>query len=128
MNEPIVVSYSLEEVLKRIDDKASIIDSMPNKQQQSDISASTAILSGLKLDQDSIRRILRSDIMKESVIYQEIFHEGEVKGEKKGKQEATRNIDLNMLRNSMNMEDIAKLTGLSLQEIEQLNSSLDTEE
>ena len=49
---------------------AAIIDSMPNKQRQSDISASTAILSGLKLDQDSINRILRSDIMKESVIYQ----------------------------------------------------------
>ncbi|HAC62678.1 MAG TPA: hypothetical protein DCF68_03860 [Cyanothece sp. UBA12306] len=74
--------------------------------------------------------------MKESVIYQEIFHEGEVKGKKqgekegeiKGKQEATRNIALNMLRNNMNLEDIAKLTGLSLPEIEQLNSSLNTDE
>ncbi|CCQ57579.1 Conserved hypothetical protein 1784 [Crocosphaera watsonii WH 0005] len=34
---------------------ADLIDSMPNKQQQSDISASTAILSGLKLDQDSVK-------------------------------------------------------------------------
>ena len=96
------------------------------------ISASTAILSGLKLDQDSINRILRSDIMKESVIYQEIFHEGEIKGkkqgEKEGEQKATRNIALNMLKSSMNIDDIAKLTGLSLQEIEQLNSSLNTEE
>ncbi len=107
---------------------AAIIDRMPNKQQQSDISASTAILSGLKLDQDSIKRILRSDIMKESVMYQEIFHEGEIKGKKEGGQEATKNIALNMLKNSMNMEDIAKVTGLSLQEIEQLNSSLNTEE
>ncbi|MDJ0845293.1 hypothetical protein [Crocosphaera sp.] len=74
--------------------------------------------------------------MKESVIYQEIFHEGEVKGKQEGKKEgekegekkATRNIALNMLRNSMNMEDITKLTGLTLQEIEQLNSCLNTEE
>ncbi|MDJ0597597.1 MAG: hypothetical protein QNJ37_01955 [Crocosphaera sp.] len=66
--------------------------------------------------------------MKESVIYQEIFHEGEVKGEKKGKQEATKNIALNMLRNNMNLEDIAKLTGLNVQEIQQLNSSLNREE
>ena len=96
------------------------------------ISASTAILSGLKLDQDSINRILRSDIMKESVIYQEIFHEGEIKGkkqgEKEGEQKATRNIALNMLKSSMNIDDIAKLTGLSLQEIEQLNSSLNRDE
>ncbi|MDJ0597586.1 MAG: hypothetical protein QNJ37_01900 [Crocosphaera sp.] len=62
--------------------------------------------------------------MKESVIYQEIFHEGEIKG----KQKATRNIALTMLRNRMNIDDIAKLTGLNLQEIEQLNSSLNTEE
>ena len=34
---------------------ADLIDSMPNKQQQSDISVSTAILSGLKLDQDSVK-------------------------------------------------------------------------
>ncbi len=66
--------------------------------------------------------------MKESVMYQEIFHEGEVKGEKEGEQKANKNIALNMLRNSMNMEYIAKLTGLSLQEIEQLNSSLNTQE
>ena len=96
------------------------------------ISASTAILSGLKLDQDSINRILRSDIMKESVIYQEIFHEVEIKGkkqgEKEGEQKATRNIALNMLKSSMNIDDIAKLTGLSLQEIEQLNSSLNRDE
>ena len=103
---------------------ATIIDSMPNKQRQSDISASTAILSGLKLDQDSIKRILRSDIMKESVMYQEIFHEGEVQGEK----QAIQNIVLNMLKNSMNIDDIAKLTGLTLPEIELLNSSLNTEE
>ncbi len=63
---------------------------------------------------NSIKRILRSDIMKESVIYQEIFHEGEVKVEK----EVIRNIALNMLRNNMNMDDIAKLTGLTLEEIE----------
>ncbi len=58
------------------------------------------------------------------MIYQEIFHEGEIKGEK----EATKKIVLNMLRNTMNMKDISKLTGLSLQEIEQLNSSLNTKE
>ncbi|MGB5596996.1 MAG: hypothetical protein WBM32_14180 [Crocosphaera sp.] len=62
--------------------------------------------------------------MKESVIYKEIFHEGEIKGEK----QAIKNIALNMLKNNMSIEDIAQLTGLSLQEIEQLNLSLNTEE
>ena len=66
--------------------------------------------------------------MKESVIYQEIFHEGEVKGEKKGEEKATRNIALNMLKNNMNMEDIAKVTGLTLEQVQQFNSYLNTEE
>ncbi|GBF79560.1 Rpn family recombination-promoting nuclease/putative transposase [Aphanothece sacrum] len=111
---------------------ASIIDDIPNRQRQGDISASTAILSGLKLDQESIQRILRSDIMRESVIYQEIFHEGEIqgekKGEKKGEQKAIRKIALNMLQNNMNLEDIVKLTGLTLEQIQQISLSLNNQE
>ncbi|MEA5508765.1 Rpn family recombination-promoting nuclease/putative transposase [Crocosphaera sp. UHCC 0190] len=124
MNTPGLLPFA---VLSRTDNPtetltqiASIIDDIPNRQRQSDISASTAILSGLKLDQESIQRILRSDIMRESVIYQEIFHEGEIK--------AIRKIALNMLKNNMSMDDIVKLTGLTLKEIQQLSLSLNQED
>ncbi|GBF79561.1 hypothetical protein [Aphanothece sacrum] len=58
--------------------------------------------------------------MHESVIYEKIFHEGEIK--------AIRKIALNMLKNNMNMEDIAKVTGLTLKEIQQLSLSLNQED
>jgi len=45
------------------------------RQQKSDISAYTEILAGLKFDKDFIRRFLREELMRESVIYQEIEQE-----------------------------------------------------
>ncbi len=45
---------------------------------------------------------------------------GELRGERRGKQE----VALNMLRSGMNVEQIAQFTGLSLQQIQQLQSEL----
>jgi len=47
---------------------------------QNNIRASTAILAGLILEKDLVKQILRSDIMKESVIYQDILEEGRQEG------------------------------------------------
>ena len=62
--------------------------------------------------------------MKESVIYQEILHEGELKGRLAGKAEGqietTRQIARNMLNSGLALDLIAQLTGLSLTEIQQL--------
>jgi predicted transposase YdaD len=48
------------------------IEEITDKQVQSNVAASTAIISGIALNQEIIQRLLRSDIMKESVIYQEM--------------------------------------------------------
>ncbi len=69
-----------EKVLRQIGEK---IEGIANRTNQSNISASTAILAGLLLEKSIIQRLLREEIMKESVIYQEI----EAKGIEKGKQE-----------------------------------------
>ncbi len=47
---------------------------------QNNVRASTAILAGLILEKDLVKQILRSDIMKESVIYQDILEEGRQEG------------------------------------------------
>jgi predicted transposase YdaD len=47
---------------------------------QSDLAATAFILAGLVLDRDLIRQILRRDLIRESVTYQDILEEGEVKG------------------------------------------------
>ena len=49
---------------------ANHIESMTDRNRQRNLTAATAIISWLALDQGIIQQLLRSDIMKESVIYQ----------------------------------------------------------
>jgi predicted transposase YdaD len=52
---------------------------------KSNVAAATAILAGLVLEQELIHRVLRRDITRESVIYQEIEAEAMARGEAEGK-------------------------------------------
>jgi predicted transposase/invertase (TIGR01784 family) len=104
---------SPEETLRQV---AKQIDNISDRQVQSNVAAATAIISGLALDKQIIQRLLRSDLMKESVIYQEILLEGEVKGEVK----ATNQIAINMLRSGIAIDLVAQLTGLSVEQVQKL--------
>jgi len=95
-----------------------------DKRVQSDVAASTAIISGIALKTEIIPRLLRSEIMKESVIYQEILMEGEARGEARGKTETANQIAQNMLRSDMSVDLIAQFTGLSLKQVQKLQSLL----
>jgi predicted transposase/invertase (TIGR01784 family) len=114
-----------EETLRQV---AQQIEQITDKQVQSNVAASTAIISGIALNKEIIQRLLRSDIMKESVIYQEILLEGiaegeakgMAKGEARGEANAYNKIALNMLRSNMSIELIAQFTGLSLKEVQKL--------
>ena len=126
-----------EETLKQV---AKQIENIADKTTQSNVAASTAIISGIALNKEIIRRLLRSEIMKESVIYQEILLEGEAKGISKGiaegiakgeakgltkgltkgKAEERNQIALKMLRSNVPVESIAEFTGLTLKQIEKL--------
>ncbi len=122
-----------EETLKQV---ARQIENIADKTTQSNVAASTAIISGIALNKEIIRRLLRSEIMKESVIYQEILLEGEAKGLTKGiaegiakgeakgltkgKVEERTQIVLKMLRSNVPVESIAEFTGLTLKQIEKL--------
>ncbi|MCA2726934.1 MAG: flagellar assembly protein H, partial [Microcystis sp. M048S1] len=99
---------------------------------QSNLAAATSILAGLVLNRETIKNILRSDIMRESVIYQDILEEGreegreegEEKGLKKGlqagKEEKARQIALKMLSAGFPIPEIAQFTDLSPATIEEL--------
>jgi predicted transposase YdaD len=89
------------------------------------VAAASAILAGLLLEKDLIHRVLRSDIMRESVIYQEIEAEAEARGEAKGKIEGELNFALRLLSTiAPNTE--AQIRSLSLTQIEELGeASLD---
>jgi predicted transposase/invertase (TIGR01784 family) len=62
--------------------------------------------------------------MKESVTYQEIFEEGEIKGKMEGKQEEKQKIAINLLRQSLSVDFIAMVTGLSQETVQELQQNL----
>jgi predicted transposase YdaD len=62
-----------EQVLSQV---SRSLESILEKRVQSNLAAATSILAGLVLNREEIDKILRSEIMKESVIYQQILEEG----------------------------------------------------
>ncbi|MBD2176718.1 Rpn family recombination-promoting nuclease/putative transposase [Pseudanabaena sp. FACHB-1998] len=117
-------------------DIAKLIDQIADQKVKSDVAAATSIISGLALNKEIIQRLLRSEIMKESVIYQEILLEGLAegkaqglaqgeaqglaKGKTQGKTEATNQIAINLLRSNISIEVIAQVTGLTLKQVQKL--------
>ena len=112
------------------------LETISQKQVQSNLAAATSILAGLVLNRETIKKILRSEIMRESVIYQDILEEGREEGEEKGRQkgrqeglqeglqegkeEKARQIALKMLSAGFPIPEIARFTDLSPDAIEQL--------
>jgi predicted transposase YdaD len=95
------------------------------RRSQSNVAAASAILAGFLLEKDLIQRILRSDIMRESVIYQEI--EAEARGEAKGKIEGELNFALRLLTRRIGTiapQAEAQIRSLSLTQIEELGEAL----
>jgi predicted transposase/invertase (TIGR01784 family) len=71
-------SDNRENLLRQISQKIETIES---RKEKSNLAASTAIIAGLVLKPPIIQRLLREEIMKESLMYQEILGEGRQEGE-----------------------------------------------
>jgi predicted transposase YdaD len=83
---------------------------------QANLIAASAILAGLRLEQDVIYSLVRRDIMQESVIYRSIQEEAGAKKQ--------REIANNLLREGLAIEMVARVTGLSLKEVQQIQQQL----
>ncbi len=99
-------------------DVAAKIETLEDQTQQSNLTAITAVISGLQLDKNLIQRILRRDIMKESVIYQE----WEAENKERGKIEERKNIALKMIQEGATLDFIARVTGFSIDQIHDLQT------
>ena len=87
---------------------AEAIEQINDTRIQSNVAASTAILAGLVLNKKLIKRLLRSDAMRESVIYQDI------------QQEKALAIVTRLLRHQVGTVPPAQLLKLEAMESEQL--------
>jgi predicted transposase/invertase (TIGR01784 family) len=93
-----------------------IVDQIEEPTTQANLMAASAILAGLRLEEDVIYGLVRRDIMQESVIYRSIQ-----KDEKQA-------IALNFLREGLSVETIARGTGLSIEEVQQLQRQINESE
>jgi len=121
---PLAVLTKTNNPAEVLSEVAKLIDNIEDKKVKSNVAAATAIISGLALNKEVIQRLLRSEIMKESVIYQEILLEGKAEGRAEGLVEgevrAANQIALNMIHSGIAIALIAQITGLSLDRIQKL--------
>ena len=102
-------SDSPAEMLRQV---TEIVEQIEEPVTQSNLLAASAILAGLRLEKEVIYRLVRRDIMQESVIYRSIQNDEK------------RTIALNLLRGGVDINLIASSTGLSLEKVQQLQQQM----
>jgi predicted transposase/invertase (TIGR01784 family) len=105
-------------------------------EQQHEVLGAAYLLSGLVLDTKTISKIIRRDVMRESVTYQAVLEEGREeglekglergleKGREEGREEGDRargrQAALSLLRAGIPIDLIVEASGLSIAEVTQL--------
>jgi len=95
------------------------------------LAAATAILAGLVLSKEIIGSLLREEIMRESVIYQDIRESGKAQGREEGREEGRREEAVSLILRLLNrrLGEISSTLGqqireLSLEQLETLGEAL----
>jgi len=94
---------------------AEVLETIADNNLKQNLTAATAVFGGLVIKPDIVKTILRSQFMKESAVYQEILQEGLQQGLQQGKLEVARQL----LQLGMSLTQVAQVTGLSEQELQQ---------
>ena len=95
---------------------AQRVDQVSDSVTKANLMAASGILAGLRLEDEVIYRILRRDIMQESTVYRSI--------ERDARKEEKREIALNLLQGGVTIALIVSSTGLSIEEVQQLQQQL----
>lgn len=102
---------------------AEQIEGIEDRNAQSNLTASAAILAGLVLEKGLVQQILRRELMQESVIYQDIKAEGL----REGRQEGETLLVLRLLNRQVGTvppELVARVEMLPLEQLEALGEAL----
>jgi predicted transposase YdaD len=83
---------------------------------QHEILGAAYLLSGLVLDKSVIGKIIRRDVMRESVTYQAVLEEGR----EEGRLAERRSMVMSLLQEGMAIDLITRVTGWSVAEVTQL--------
>jgi predicted transposase/invertase (TIGR01784 family) len=97
-----------------------VVDQIEEPTTQANLMAASAILAGLRLEENVIYSLVRRDIMQDSVIYRSIQEEAETRAEVRKQRE----IATNLLQDGLPIETVARGTGLSVEEVEQIQQHM----
>ncbi|MDX2270443.1 MAG: hypothetical protein NW237_00625 [Cyanobacteriota bacterium] len=126
---PFVVLMDPQHGEERLRQVAGEIERIPDEGVRANIAAATAVLAGVALNKELIKRILGEMAMRESAIYQEWRQEALAEGIQLGKQEGIQlgeertrqQTARNLLAMGLDPQLIATATGLTLEQVRQLN-------
>jgi predicted transposase YdaD len=113
---PLTRTDSPQGLLQRVAERIARID---DNQQRQNLAGCTEVLAGLRFEKEIIRQFLREEMMRESVIYQDIW-------EKSRKQEAFSFLTrlLNRRLGSLEESIMEKMRVLSVEQLEDLGEAL----
>jgi predicted transposase/invertase (TIGR01784 family) len=98
-----------------------------DREQRQNIAGCAEILAGLRFEKDLIRQFFREDIVRESVIYQDILQRGLQQGRQEGRQEGEVALITRQLTRRLGEIDssvIERVRGLSIEQLEELGEAL----
>jgi predicted transposase YdaD len=102
---------------------AARIDRIEETRQRDNLAACAEVLAGLRFNQDLIRQLFREEVMRESVIYQDILQ----RGVQQGLQQEALSLVLRLLTRRFGTLDPQlqeRVRGLSLAQLEELGEEL----
>ncbi|NEN99146.1 MAG: Rpn family recombination-promoting nuclease/putative transposase [Moorea sp. SIO3I7] len=107
------------------------VDRIEEKPLRGNLAACVDVLAGLRFDKNLVCRLLREEVMEESVTYQDIIQKGVQKGLQqglqRGKQEGVLLVVMRLLTLRLGLLDPVlqqKIEGLSITRLEQLSEAL----
>jgi len=103
---PLAVLTQTSDPTLKFREVAAVLETITDNQVKANLMTASSVFGGLILKPELIKTILRSEIMKESAIYQEILQEGEQRGLLRGK-----------LEGKLETIPLLKKLGLSIAEI-----------
>jgi len=106
---------------------AEQVDRISEREQRQNIAGCAEILAGLRFEKDLIRQFFREEIMRESVIYQDILQRGLQQGRQEGRQAGEVALITRLLKRRLGEVDsllIERIRDLSLDRLEELGVAL----
>ncbi|AIE76174.1 hypothetical protein D082_50120 (plasmid) [Synechocystis sp. PCC 6714] len=84
---PLAVLTQTSDPALKLREVATALDQIEDNRVKANLMTATSVFGGILLAPELIKTILRSEIMKESAVYQEILEEGKIAGKLEGRLE-----------------------------------------